>query len=163
MQQDQKSRERFASRTWDSFEAMIDAHAAEAVKVAKADFREELPYAPDSLERLEIILNRLSPAPSPLAPEDGDWWSLLWGCWFGEWLRQAYGGAWEMSVYPGTQFSAPTLIIAGARIYPTVKVHRRLSLGASESLPEFYVKAQPRLEAAIRAAAAMPEEDAKPN
>jgi hypothetical protein len=153
------SRERLEQAKYETLEAMIAAYAAEAVRVARADFRETLDYQPASLDRLEAILNRLCPAPDPLPPADADWLTLLWGSYFGELLRTLHGGVWSMSVYPGGDFSVPTLEIpvpfaalgnlpgAGSRVFPTLKVHRRLSLGSGESLPAFYTMIAARLSA----------------
>jgi hypothetical protein len=143
-----KARERLKDKKWDGMESMMEAHAAEALAVAKADFHEALDWEEDSIERLERILNRLCPAPSPLDPAEGEWLTILWGSYFGELLRHLHGGEWLMSVYPGSDFSVPTLEIEGARLYPTLKVHRRLSLGAGESLPAFHALMRSRLDAA---------------
>ena len=145
-------RERLSQAKYETLEAMIAAYAAEAVRVARVEFRENLDYRLPSLDRLEAILNRLCPAPDPLAASEADWLTLLWGSYFGELLRALHGGEWLMSVYPGSEFSVPTLEIDGARLYPTLKVHRRLSLGSGESLPAFYTMIASRL-AATRAAA----------
>ena len=146
MEHDRAARKRFAGRQWAGLEPMLEDYAREAGAVAQADFHEELAWAPASIDRLERILNRLSPAPGPLAQADGDWLSLLWGSWFGELLRRLHGGAWAMTLYPGTEFAVPTLELPnGSRLYPTMKVHRRLSLGAGESLPAFYAMLLSRL------------------
>ncbi len=146
---DAAARKRFAGKKWDGLEPMIEDYAREAEAVAAADFREPLALAEPSIERLERILNRLSPAPEPLGAEDSEWLTLLWGAWFGELLRHLHGGAWTMSVYPGSDFAVPTLELAnGSRLYPTMKVHRRLTLGAAESLPAFHAMLRARLDAA---------------
>ncbi len=136
---DGAARKRFGGKQWTGLEPMLQDYADEAAAIARADYREELAYEAASIDRLERILNRLSPAPGPLSPADSEWLILLWGSWFGEFLRRLHGGAWTMTLYPGTEFSVPTLELAnGSRLYPTMKVHRRLSLGAGESLPAFY-------------------------
>ncbi len=142
-------RQRLAEAKYDTLEAMIAAYAAEAVRVASAEFRETLDYRASSLDRLEAILNRLCPAPDPLPAGDADWLTLLWGSYFGELLRTLHGGEWVMSVYPGSDFAVPTLEIAGSRLYPTLKVHRRLALGSGESLPAFYTMIAARLAARV--------------
>ena len=149
-------RERLAQAKYETLEAMIEAYAAEAVRVARSEFHETLDYSRGSLDRLEAILNRLCPAPEPLPAGDGDWLTLLWGSYFGELLRTLHGGEWSMSVYPGSELSVPTLEIGGtdqapgSRLYPMLKVHRRLSLGSGESLPAFYAMIAARLAAPPR-------------
>lgn len=146
-------RERITQAKYETLEAMIEAYATEAVRVARVEFRELLDYKAASLDRLETILNRLCPAPDPLPAAEADWLTLLWGSYFGELLRTVHGGEWSMSVYPGSDFSVPTLEIpvpgasSGARVYPTLKVHRRLALGSGESLPAFYTMIAARLMA----------------
>ncbi len=146
MERDAAARKRFAARKWDSLEAMVEDYAREAVTVARADFHKDLMETPAALDRLESILNRLSPAPGPLSAADSEWLTLLWGSWFGEFLRNLHGGAWAMTLYPGTDFSVPTLELPnGSRLYPTMKVHRRLTLGVGESLPAFHAMLVSRL------------------
>lgn len=150
---DRLARKRFSGKQWNGLEPMIEEYAREAVGIARFDFREDLEWNVPSLDRLERILNRLCPAPEPLPPVDGDWWTLLWGSWFGELLRRLHGGTWAMSLYPGSDFAVPTLEMengpegAISRLYPTVKVHRRLTLGAGEGLPAFYSMLSARLAA----------------
>lgn len=145
------ARERLKDAQYDSLDSMIAAYAAEAVRTAQTDFRLTLDSEPGSIDRLETILNRLCPAPDPLPPGETEWLTLLWGSYFGEWLRSRHGGTWSMSVYPGSQLSVPTLEISGSRLYPMMKVHRRLTLGAAESLPAFYALVAGRLEKAATA------------
>jgi hypothetical protein len=151
MDWEKKLRKRFAEKKWDGLAPMIDAYAAEALEVAKRDKREDLGYNLESLDRLERILNRLCPVPEPLDAADGEWMTLLWGSYFGELLRHLHGGEWTMSLYPGSDFAVPTLEIDGSRVYPLMKVHRRLSLGAGEGLPAFYAMLEARLKNAASA------------
>ncbi len=150
---DAAARKRFAAKKWDGLEPMMEEYAREAVAVAKTDFHEELGLAVASLDALERILNRLCPAPESLPAADSEWLTLLWGSWFGELLRRLYGGEWFMTLYPsatanpGNEFSVPTLQMSnGSRLYPTMKVHRRLTLGAGESLPAFHAMLAARLK-----------------
>jgi hypothetical protein len=146
------ARERLTSAKYDSMDAMVEAYAAEAVRTARLEFREVLDYQPASLDRLETILNRLCPAPDPLPAADADWLTLLWGSYFGEWLRAIHGGEWSMTIYPGSDYSVPTLEVSGSRLYPMMKVHRRLAMGGGESLPEFYALVTKRLAPAPKPA-----------
>ena len=143
---DRVARKRFTDKKWDGLEPMLIEYAREAQAIAAADFHTPLAFTNQGLERLERILNRLCPAPEPLPAGDAEWLTLLWGAWFGEFLRQTYGGAWTMTLYPGSDFTVPTLELAnGSRLYPTMKVHRRLTLGAGESLPAFHTMLAARL------------------
>lgn len=150
MEREKAARKLLEGKQWPGLEAMIADYADEAIVVAQTDFREVLNWEMASLARLDRILNRLSPAPDPVPPSDSDWLTLLWGSYFGEFLRHLHGGAWEMTLYPGSGFSVPTLSIDGSRLYPMMKVHRRLSLGASESLPAFYAMMTARLSETMR-------------
>ena len=147
-EREKAARERLGSREWTGLEAMITGYADEARLVARMDFHENLDGTQASLEPLERILNRLCPAPEPLPAGDGQWLTLLWGSYFGELLRALHVCAWTMTVYPGSDLSVPTLAINGSLLYPMMKVHRRLTLGAGESIPAFHAMLAARLGAA---------------
>ncbi len=149
--QAQQAKDTWKAGKYDSLDAMMAAHAAEAVRQARAEYRETLDFTPASVAPLERILNRLCPAPAPLDAEDGEQLTLLWGGFFGELLRHQFGGEWIMSVYPGSEFSVPTLEIAGSRLYPLLKVNRRLTLGAGEDLQAFHAMIATRLAATSKA------------
>ncbi|HVW78151.1 MAG TPA: hypothetical protein VHB45_11115 [Alloacidobacterium sp.] len=137
------TREKLASSTFDSLNAMMRAYADEAVRAAASEYGKKLDYSADSVAALEEILASL-----PSAPEgDMEWLTKLWGSYFGEVFRRRYDADWTMSVYPGGQFAVPTLEIGGSRIYPLLKVNRRLTMGAGESLTGFLEMALKRLDA----------------
>lgn len=136
------AREKLATATFDSLEAMMQAYAAEAVRVAAAEHGSKLDYSPASIDTLESILDRLAPTPE----SDLEWLTKLWGSYFGEVFRRRYPSEWTMSEYPGAKFSVPTLEIGGSRIYPLLKVQRRLTMGESESLVTFTEMARKRLD-----------------
>jgi hypothetical protein len=88
------------------------------------------------------------------AAVDLDFQSRLWGSYFGEVLRRRWNGLWLLAPYPGngeqgSQPNAvvPTLDVAGSRLWPTMKVYRRLTLGAAENLSTFYTLVEKRLAA----------------
>jgi hypothetical protein len=89
------------------------------------------------------------------AAVDLDFQSRLWGSYFGEVLRRRWNGIWLLAAYPGSREVAgdagsvvPTLDVAGSRLWPTMKVYRRLTLGAAENLSTFYKLVEKRLAAA---------------
>jgi hypothetical protein len=142
------SKARLDAQTFDSIDAMIHAYAEEAVLIARQQHRVLLDYAPPSVEALERIVGGQ-------AAVDLDFQSRLWGSYFGEVLRRRWNGIWLLAPYPGTRELAgdagsviPTLDVAGSRLWPTMKVYRRLTLGASENLSTFYNLVEKRLAAA---------------
>ena len=137
------AREKLASATYDSLDSMMQTYAEEAVRTAATEHGTKLDYSTDSLEGLEAILETLTPAPEG----DLEWLTKLWGSYFGEVFRRRYSADWTMSEYPGGKFAVPTLEISGSRIYPLLKVHRRLTLGTSEDLVSFAEMARKRLDA----------------
>ena len=81
------------------------------------------------------------------AAEDLEFQTRLWGSYFGEVIRRRFGGEWELTQHPGGGASAvPTLVVRGARLYPLMKVYRRLTLGKGEDLAAFYNMVSARLD-----------------
>ena len=68
----------------------------------------------------------------------------MWGSYFGEVIRRRFAGEWEFTQYPGGGVAAvPTLLVRGSRLYPLMKVYRRLTLGGAENLSAFYKMVPP--------------------
>ncbi len=144
------SKARLDAQTFDSIDAMIRAYAEEAVLVAREQHRVLLDYTAASVEALERLVDGQ-------AAVDLDFQSRLWGSYFGEVLRRRWNGVWLLAPYPagresGTQASTvvPTLDVAGSRLWPTMKIYRRLTLGSAENLSTFYTLVEKRLDAASR-------------
>jgi hypothetical protein len=125
------AKDRLSSAAYDSIESMMLAYAQEAVRVAWSAHRQRLDLSPSSIGLLEKILDGQ-------AAVDLEFQTRLWGGYFGEVLRANFGGDWEMTEYPGSALAVPTLVVRGSRLYPLMKVYRRLTLGESENLPSFY-------------------------
>jgi hypothetical protein len=141
------SKARLDAQTFDSIDAMIRAYADEAVLVARQQHHVLLDYSPASVGLLEGLLEGQ-------AAVDLDFQSRLWGSYFGEVLRRRWNGLWLLASYPGSRESSgkadaviPTLDVAGSRLWPTMKVYRRLTLGAAENLSTFYHLVEKRLAA----------------
>lgn len=134
--------DKLADRTFDSLAAMMQAYAKEAVRIAASEHAVNLDYSPTSIGALDGILSQLAPSQEI----DLERLTKLWGSYFGEVLRRRYASEWTMSEYPGGKFAVPTLEIGGSRIYPLMKVHRRLTMGESESLVTFQQMVEKRLE-----------------
>jgi hypothetical protein len=142
-----------SQQSFDSLDAMMEAYAQEAVRVAEADHGMALDYTPDSISRLETVLAARGPVPESEQEEA----TRLWGAYYGEVFRRKYPADWIMAVYPGqlnsgradaeTEVAMPVLDIRGSHVYPLLKVFRRLTIGPTEDLAGFYVKVAVALDA----------------
>jgi hypothetical protein len=131
---------KLAESNFASLAEMMSAYAEEAVRVAWNDHRQRLDLSEGSVDLLEQILDGQ-------AAEDLDFQTRLWGSYFGEVIRRRFAGEWEFSQYPsGGVAAVPTLLIGGSRLYPLMKVYRRLTLGESENLSAFYKMVAARLD-----------------
>ncbi|HEV2279946.1 MAG TPA: hypothetical protein VGS02_17335 [Acidobacteriaceae bacterium] len=133
-----------AGAEFESLDAMMQAAAENAVRIAADDHGMTLDYSPESIARLETVL--AARAPVPEADLEGE--TRLWGAYFGEVFRRRYPGEWIMAVYPGRDVAMPALNIGGSHVYPLLKVFRRLTMGAGEDVAGFYAKVTTALEAA---------------
>src|SRR5689334_11975959 len=136
-----KLREKLESHAFPSLGAMMEGYAQAAVEVAKSDYRQKLDYSADSINALDEIVVLLSESPEI----DLDYESRLWGSYLGEVLRIRYAGGWEMTQYPGGQVAVPAVDVRGSRLFPLMKVFRRLTIGEEEDLPSFYHMVTQRL------------------
>jgi hypothetical protein len=134
------SNTKLAKSNFASLAEMMEAYAKEAVRVAWDDHRQYLDLTEASVDLLEQILDGQS-------ADDLDFQTRLWGSYFGEVIRTRFAGEWELSQYPGGGIAAvPTLLIGGSRLYPLMKVYRRLTLGQAENLSAFYKMVAARLD-----------------
>ena len=130
---------KLAESNFASLAEMMDAYAEEAVSVAWNDHRQRLDRSESSVDVLERILDGQAAA-------DLEFQTRLWGSYFGEVIRRRFGGEWELTQYPGAVAAVPTLEVRGARLYPLMKVYRRLTLGPDENLAAFYKMVSGRLQ-----------------
>lgn len=124
---------------------MMLSYAQQAVKLAHQR-KVDLDFSENSLQKLEALLGELGPASSP-APDAPtlDEMSRIWGGYFGEVVRRRFGGDWTVEKYPQGDFHIVTLNVNGARLFPSMKIHRRLSQGAGEDLWSFYQSIRAKL------------------
>lgn len=155
-----------------SLDAMIQEHAQAAVETARA-MNVALDYSEQSLEQVEQILARLhqelrdwkiaraattavasGPVDAPTGPSDNQMSDMcrLWGSYFGEVVRRRWGGEWNVETYPGGSFATLTLTVSAGKLFPSMKVYRRLTEGDADNLWTFYQTVRRRLAAAPGAA-----------
>lgn len=134
-------RARLESTAFPDLGAMMEGYAKAAVERARSEYRQTLDFTPESIETLDEILVMVGETPD----HDVDFEVRLWGSYFGELLRQPYNGAWEMTQYPGGNTAVPSVNVRGSRLFPLMKVYRRLTSGEEEDLRSFYAMVTERL------------------
>jgi hypothetical protein len=124
----------------DEITRMMEQYANEAVKIAREQFGTELDYSEESLQEVEGILDQLAALAASEKPSNEaiDEMSKAWGGYFGEVVRKRWGGEWMIDTYPGGEFLIVTLHVNGSKLYPSMKVNRRLTRGSNDNLWQFY-------------------------
>ena len=134
-------RQRLESASYPDLGAMMEGYARAATDVARTEFQQKLDYSADSVEALDELLVLVAESPE----YDLEFEVRLWGSYLGEVVRGRYAGAWEMYVYPGGNSAVPAVNVRGSRIFPLMKVYRRLTEGDEEDLRTFFSKIVERL------------------
>lgn len=139
-------RERLESTAFSDLGAMMEGYARAAQQRAKAEYRQSLDYSSASIESLDEILVRVGESPEL----DLDFEVRLWGSYLGEVVRRRYQGLWEMTQYPGGLAAVPAVEVRGSRLFPLLKVFRRLTEGSEDDLSSFYAMVTARLGSPAR-------------
>ncbi|HTJ30734.1 MAG TPA: hypothetical protein VL346_09550 [Acidobacteriaceae bacterium] len=134
-------RNKLEATTFPDLDSMMEAYAAAAVTIANEIYRQRLDYTAESLVAFEAVLAELQEKPEL----DYDYEVKLWGSYLGELLRRRYNGRWEMTPYPGGAASVPAVEVRGSRLFPMMKVYRRVTLGDAESIAAFFNMVTERL------------------
>jgi len=134
-------RMRLQSEAFPDLGAMMEGYAQGAATLAREEFRQRLDFTPESIDALDEILILVGESPEL----DLDFEARLWGSYLGEVLRRRYAGSWEMTQYPGGVVAVPAVDVRGSRLFPMMKVYRRLTIGDEEDLNSFYAMVTERL------------------
>ena len=134
-------RKRLEETAFPDLDSMMEAYAAAAVTLARDIFRQRLDYNSDSLVAFEAVLSELAEK----GDLDYDYEVKLWGSYLGEVLRRRYAGGWEMTQYPGGVAAVPAVEVRGSRLFPLMKVYRRITMGDAESIAAFFDMVTERL------------------
>jgi hypothetical protein len=134
-------RKRLESAAYPDLGAMMEGYARAAADLAKGEFKQKLDFTSESIDGLDEILVRVGESPEL----DLDFEVRLWGSYLGEVLRRRYQGGWEMTPYPGGAVAVPAVEVRGSRLFPLLKVYRRLTVGEEEDLTAFFTMVTERL------------------
>lgn len=134
----------------DSVDNMVTSYAEQAVAAAR-ERKAQLDFSENSVMEVETILAEIS-REMQAKPSSGDDLSevcKMWGSYLGEVVRRRFGGDWTIETYPGKQFATLTLTVGGSKLFPSIKVHRRLTQGDADNLWAFYKMVKARLESSL--------------
>jgi hypothetical protein len=134
-------RRQLEDATFPDLDTMRAAYAAAAVEAAREDYRQRLEYNSESMVAFEAVLAELGEK----RELDYDYEVKLWGSYLGEVLRRRYAGTWEMTQYPGGVAAVPAIEVRGSRLFPLMKVYRRITMGDAESIAAFFDMVTERL------------------
>ena len=128
----------------------MEGYAQAAAERGRREFRQQLDFSAESIDGLDEILVLVGESPEL----DLEFEVRLWGSYLGEVLRRRYAGAWEMTQYPGATsagstpaggVAAPAVDVRGSRVFPLIKVYRRLTMGEEEDVRAFFSMVTERL------------------
>jgi len=119
----------------------MEGYARAAAGLASSEFKQNLDFSSESIDALDEILVLVSESPEL----ELDFEVRLWGSYLGEVLRRRYAGTWEMTQYPGGAVAVPAIEVRSSRLFPLMKVYRRLTMGEEEDLRAFYAMVTERL------------------
>jgi hypothetical protein len=134
-------RKRLEAAEFPDLGAMMEGYAQAAAALADREFQQKLDFTAESIDGLDEILVMVGESPEL----DLDFQVRLWGSYLGEVLRQRYAGSWEMTPYPGGGVAVPAVELKGSRVFPLMKVYRRLTVGEEEDLTAFFAMVTERL------------------
>jgi hypothetical protein len=134
-------RKRLESSAFPDLGAMMEGYALAAVGWARDEFQQKLDFTSESIDALDEILVLVGESPEL----DVDFEARLWGSYLGEVLRERYAGSWGMTQYPGGVVAVPAVDVRGSRLFPLMKVYRRLTVGEEDDLRAFYAMVVERL------------------
>ncbi|MFZ0744518.1 MAG: hypothetical protein WAM85_08925 [Terracidiphilus sp.] len=134
-------RKQLESQAFPDLESMMEGYARAASELGSDAFQQKLDFSSESIDPLDEILVRVGESPEL----DLDFEVRLWGSYLGEVLRRRYAGTWEMTQYPGGVAAVPAVEVRGSRLFPLMKVYRRLTMGDEEDLRSFFTMVTERL------------------
>ena len=145
-----------ASMEHATLDEMMQDYADKAVELAR-DFHVQLDFTENSVQALEQILAQLHEehraftagrsSPEQAVEEQMVTMCKLWGGYLGEVVRRRWGGDWAMESYPGANFATLTLNVRGGKLFPSMKIYRRLTEGPADNVWSFYERVRSKLEA----------------
>ncbi len=134
-------RKRLEASAFPDLGAMMEGYAQAAAVLGSCEVKQKLDFTAESIDALDEVLVLVGESPEL----DLDFEVRLWGSYLGEVLRRRYAGNWVMTVYPGGATAVPSVDVRGSRLFPLMKVYRRLTAGEEQDLHTFFTMVTERL------------------
>jgi hypothetical protein len=134
-------RKRLEAAVFPDLGSMMEGYARAAAELGESEFHQRLDFTSESIDALDEILVQVAESPEL----ELEFEVRLWGSYLGEVLRRRYAGIWEMTQYPGGMVAVPAIEVRASRLFPLMKVYRRLTAGDEEDLRSFYAMVTERL------------------
>ena len=134
-------RKHLESAIYPDLASMMEGYSHAAAELGRSQFGLELDFSSESVDSLDEILVLVGESPEL----DLEFEVRLWGSYLGEVLRRRYSGTWEMAPYPGGPNAVPAVEVRGSRLFPLMKVFRRLTEGNEGDLRSFFTSVTERL------------------
>ncbi len=125
----------------------ITEYADQAVALARGTFQVDLDFSPESVSKVEDILDGMYRhynkkmlgirVGKRLSEEELVSHSQVWGCYIGEIFRREFDGEWYWETGFGPEPQAG-LRVGENRIFPPSKVYKRLTNGPEDNLCFYY-------------------------
>lgn len=123
---------------------MMEAYATDAVDAARANYRIELDYSPESIKTIEELLGKIYPQVRRgwfrklfrigLSEADTDTICKMFGGYIGEVVRRKRGGVWQIIQNPLGDENVIALVNGDDKIFPPSKVFKRLMNGEEDDV-----------------------------
>ncbi len=127
---------------------MMEAYAMDAVEHAKATMGIDLDYTPESVEKVEMILDRMHKTmprgglsrllKGSIPPDIFEQACKMYGGYIGEVLRRHSGGEWRIDNETDPAYPVIGLWKDEHRIWPPVKVGKRLTNGPEDNVWHYF-------------------------
>ena len=134
-------RKQLESEIYPDLASMMEGYARAAAELGRSQFGLKLDFSPESVDSLDEILVMVGESPEL----DLEFEVRLWGSYLGEILRRRYSGSWDMAPYPNGPNAVPAVEVRGSRLFPLMKVYRRLTEGNEADLRSFFSTVTERL------------------
>jgi hypothetical protein len=125
-----------AEPLYQDLDALMTAHAGDAVDRAAKDFGTRLDYTPESVQQVEAILAQLHErhVRQPLSDRERGREARLWGAYIGAVIKRLRPCTWKRDSTVAGEAALPLVFPDGSETYPCSWTSKRISNGESDNV-----------------------------